>query len=109
MALLNDPVEVWRAPLIKDAYGQHRDWDQAVKVWGGIGAALPYRRSYKPDAAVRETSRTRITVYLPGHIDFDSADRLLIRGEWWEADGEAWPWRLGARQFSEIDAKRVTK
>ncbi|WP_340376599.1 hypothetical protein U5640_16775 [Streptomyces sp. SS7] len=109
MALFNDPIEIHRAPLVGDTYGKHRDWDQAVKVWEGVGAALPYRRSYKPDAAVRETSRTRITVYLPGTVDFDSADRLLIGGEWWESDGEPWPWRLGSRQYTQLYAKRVTK
>lgn len=109
MALFNDPIEVHRAPMVDDAYGKRRDWDQAVMMWSGIGAAVPYRRSYKPDPATRETSRTRITVYLPGNVDFDSADRLLIHGDWWEADGDAWPWRMGSRRYAQIDAKRVSK
>ncbi|MFD4608283.1 hypothetical protein ACFWOT_09215 [Streptomyces sp. NPDC058440] len=109
MALFNDRIALYRAPLIDDAYGPVRDWDQAQKYWEGIGAALPYRRAYKPDAATRETSRTRITVYLPGAVDFDSADRLLIRGEWWESDGDPWPWRLGSRHYTQLYAKKVSK
>ncbi|MFE5542778.1 hypothetical protein ACFQ71_03050 [Streptomyces sp. NPDC056534] len=109
MALFNDHISVHRAPLVSDAYGKHRDWFQAVKVWEGLGAALPYRRSEVPELPTRETAVTRITVYLPGAIAWDSADRLLIRGEWWESDGDAWPWRLGSRRYTQLYAKKVTK
>lgn len=109
MALFNDPIEIHRAPLVDDTYGKHRDWDQAVMVWKGVGAALPNGRSSVPELPARETARTRITVYLPGDVPFDSADRLLIRGEWWESDGDAWPWRLGSRQYTQLYAKKASK
>ncbi|AEW94040.1 MULTISPECIES: hypothetical protein [Streptomycetaceae] len=108
MALFNDHIAVWRAPLISDPYGQHRDWSKAALVWSGLGAALPYRRTYRPEPT-RETSRSRITVYLPGAVPYDAADRLLINGLWWVSDGESWSWKLGARRYTQIDAKRVSK
>jgi hypothetical protein len=109
LALFTDTIAVYRAPLIADEYGSHRDWDNATVVFSGLGAALPYRRTYTPDRAVRETSRLRITVYLQGHPVIDSADRLLVRGEWFLVDGEAWTWTLGTRSFVELDATRVIK
>lgn len=110
MALFNDAVNVLRAPLSADAYGSHRDWDQAVTVWAGTGALLLYRRPFEARSAERETTRTRATLYLVGSVPLDSADRLLVNGVQWEADGAPWPWRLGAsRRYTQIDVKRVAK
>jgi hypothetical protein len=39
----------------------------------------------------------------------DSADRILFQGQTWHLEGEAWKWKLGARQFTMIDVKVVTK
>jgi hypothetical protein len=109
MSLFNDDIEVHRAPMIDSAYGHKRDWDAATVVWTGKGAAVPYRRTRKVDPGSRETSQRFATVYLPGIADVDSADRLKLRGEFWELEGEAWPWVLGSRRYTMLDIKRVTK
>jgi hypothetical protein len=74
-----------------------------------MGAGVPYRRSWKPDEASRETAQNRATLYLPGDVPVDSADRISFQGQTWHLEGEAWKWKLGARQFTMIDVKVVTK
>jgi len=109
VALFTDPITIKRAPLVEDAYGRRRDWGQAVTVWSGIGAALPYRRVAGSASPDRETSHQRVTVYLSGDADIDSADQLTIRGQVYTLDGPPWIWRLGSRVYVQMDARRVDK
>jgi hypothetical protein len=109
MALFNDHIEVHRAPLVADDYGHHRDWDSQTVVWSGMGAGVPYRRAWKADESTRETALNRATLYLPGDIAVDSADRILFQGHIWSPEGEAWKWKLGSRQYTMLDVKVVTK
>jgi hypothetical protein len=109
MALFNDHIDIHRAPLVTDDYGKHRDWDNPVVVWSGLGAGVPYRRAWKTDAASRETSLNRATLYLPGDVEVDSADRILFQRNTWYSEGEAWKWKLGSRQYTMLDVKLVTK
>ncbi|MFF4557170.1 hypothetical protein [Streptomyces sp. NPDC001422] len=109
MSLFNDDIEIWRAPLVDGAYGRKRDWDAAVLVWQGKGAAVPYRHTRKVDLATRETSERFATVYLRGIVDVDSADKIRIHSQYWTLEGDPWNWVLGSRRYTMLDAKRVSK
>ncbi|MFI0553419.1 hypothetical protein [Streptomyces scabiei] len=109
MALFNDRITVYRAPLVADDYGKHRDWANQTVVWSGMGAGVPYRRAWKADAASRETALNRATCYLPGDVQIDSSDRISFQGNTWAPEGAAWKWKLGSRQYTMIDLKMVTK
>ncbi|MGJ3559628.1 hypothetical protein ACR6C2_16785 [Streptomyces sp. INA 01156] len=46
MALMNERIEVHRAPLVEDAYGRHRDWDNYTVFWSdraGVPTCAPGR------------------------------------------------------------------
>ncbi|MGW5773104.1 hypothetical protein ACWEVY_28630 [Streptomyces longwoodensis] len=109
MSLLNDPIKVYRAPLVNDGYGPRRDWGSPEVVWSGLGAGVPYARSSKPDEATRETATNRATIYLPGDVAVDSADRVEFHDQLWHLEGAAWKWKLGSRQFTMLQAKVVSK
>jgi hypothetical protein len=82
-----EPVEVHRAPEVTSAYAVRKDWDQGVKVWAGEGTVQPDKtyESFTPD---RSTSQEKLTVFLPLSADVESTDRVLIRGHFFEVDGE---------------------
>jgi hypothetical protein len=109
MALFNDQIEVQRAPLIEGEYGRRRDWTNYTVVWSGLGAGVPYQRTRKLDDPARETTQNKATIYLPGDIAVDSADRILFQGKQWTPEGEAWKWKLGSRRYTMVQVKGVTK
>lgn len=109
MALFNDFIEVRRAALVDDPYGQHRDWANYTVVWSGLGAGVPYLRTRKTDTPIRETALSKAKLYLPGDLDIDTADQILFQGKLWTLEGEAWKWKMGARQYTKIDVRVVTK
>lgn len=91
--IYNKVVEVWRAPVIEDPYGKHRDWANAVRV-----AALP--ASVQPPSPKltseellldRETTIGRLRVFIR-RTDVESTDRLLVDGDWWEVHGDPGDW-----------------
>lgn len=109
MSLMNEPIEVRRAPLVEDAYGKHRDWNNYSVVWSGLGAGVPYLRTRKTETPIRETALSKAKLYLPGNLDVDTADRILFQGKLWTLEGEPWKWKMGARQYTMIDVRVVTK
>jgi len=78
-------------------------------VWSGLGAGVPYLRTQKVDDPARETSQNKATIYLPGDVAVDSADRILFQGKRWTPEGEAWKWKLGSRRYTMVHVKVVTK
>lgn len=87
----NKLVEIWRAPLIEDAYGSKRDWPNAVRVASVPGSVQPYQDSEQ--AIDRETTKTLQRVYLrPLGMDIESTDRVLVDGLWYEVDGVPRDW-----------------
>lgn len=109
MALMNERIEVHRAPLVEDAYGKHRDWANPSVVWSGLGAGVPYLRTRKTETPIRETAMSKAKLYLPGDVDVDTADQILFQGKLWTLEGEAWKWKMGARQYTMVDVRLVTK
>ncbi|MFC4501745.1 MULTISPECIES: hypothetical protein [Streptomyces] len=87
MVSATDPVEVWRtAARSRSAYTSRLDWDQAVKVWEGLGDVQP-DRSYESYTPSRDISQERRIVFLPITADVTEQDRLLIEGQFFEVDG----------------------
>ncbi|MFF3416825.1 hypothetical protein ACFYW9_19310 [Streptomyces sp. NPDC002698] len=107
--LFNDRIEVRRARLVADDYGKHRDWDDPLIVWSGFGAGVPRGGPSSPDAASRETSTSKATVYLPGDVAVDSADKVLFQDQLWQLEGRAWKWKLGSRRYTMLHVKAVIK
>ncbi|MEV5883097.1 hypothetical protein AB0L74_10320 [Streptomyces sp. NPDC052020] len=106
---MNEQIEIRRAPLVEDAYGKHRDWESSTVVWSGLGAGVPYLRTRKTETPIRETALSKARIYLPGSLDIDTADQVTFQGKIWNLEGEAWKWRMGARQYTMIDVRVVTK
>ncbi|MBB5123252.1 head-tail adaptor [Streptomyces eurocidicus] len=101
-------MEVHRAPLAPTAYTNHRDWQQAVRVWSGRASVQP-DRSFEVRSPARETAQERLVLYLPAGADVDSADRVLWRGRWFEVDGEPARWTQGSLPHVRIRAWRVVR
>lgn len=81
----NRIVELWRAPLIEDAYGTKRDWANAVRV---VSKPASFQPVYVTEADVdRETTYSIWNVYM-WPVDAEATDRALIDDEWYEMDGE---------------------
>lgn len=87
MSLFTDPVEVWRTTeKIENAYTSRLDWDQAVKVWSGLGSVQP-DKSYESYTPARDTSQERLRVYLPLEADVTDLDRIRVGEAFYEVDG----------------------
>ncbi|MFF8629681.1 hypothetical protein [Streptomyces werraensis] len=106
---MNEQIEIRRAGLKEDAYGKHRDWDNYTVVWSGLGAGVPYLRTRKTETPIRETALSKAKIYLPGNLDVDTADLIWFQDKLWTLEGEPWKWRMGARQYTMIDVRVVTK
>ncbi|MEV0472328.1 hypothetical protein [Streptomyces prunicolor] len=65
-------------------------------IWAGFGTA-------------ESTALSKAKLYLPGNLDVDTADRILFQGKLWTLEGEPWKWKMGARQYTMIDVRVVTK
>ena len=103
----NKLIEVWRAPLVSDAYGQYRDWDRAMRVLSAPASVQPLNSEEAVAFGERETTVTRRKVYLR-RFDVESHDRLLIDGEWWEVYGEPFTWAYPAlTQYTRLIVRRV--
>lgn len=96
--IFNKIVDIWRAPLVDNAYGHKRDWTQAVRVASlpasvqGLVSNSPSRPAASEEKLVdRETTITRQRVYLRWHGVL-STDRILIDGAWWEVFGDPEEW-----------------
>ncbi|MFF9481397.1 hypothetical protein [Streptomyces sp. NPDC014733] len=101
-------VEVHRAENVAGAYTSHRDWENARVVWSGWASVQP-DRAFEYRSPERETSQIRQVVFLPPDADVEAVDRLLIRGEMFEVEGEPLPWRTGALSHIYIKAWRVRR
>jgi len=83
----SEPVEVWRtSATVTNAYTSRKDWDQAVMVGMWVGSVQPGKsyESYTPD---RDVSQERLNLFLPLDADVTDTDRVRVRGNWYEVDG----------------------
>lgn len=105
---MTDPVEVWRAPRVSNAYTSCPDWDQAVKVWEGSASAQPDKtyESFSPD---RAQSQERLSLFLPYTAVVASGDRVKLGGRFFEVDGEPERWSHTSRRHLKLSAWRAVR
>jgi head-tail adaptor len=107
--MFTDPVEVWRTTAdSQNAYTSRKDWDQAVKLWDGLGSVQPDKayESYTPN---RSVSQERRSVFLPLDVDVTATDRLKLEGHWFEIDGEPRHHTQTSRRHIKLTAWRALK
>ncbi|MFF8367855.1 hypothetical protein ACF05W_03325 [Streptomyces lydicus] len=105
---MTDPVEVWRAPKLKNAYTSRPDWDQAAKVWEGTASIQP-DKTYESFSPARDQSQERLTVFLPYGAVVASGDRVRLDGHMYEVDGEPERWGYTSRRHLKLSAWRALK
>lgn len=109
LAYFTTPVEIYRAPLVKDTYARARDWDNAVLVWSGLGCPQP-DKTWETRSPERDTTQERLSLWLPpSATNLDSTDRAWIRDMWWELDGEPQKWLYTPLPHVRVRVWRVEK
>lgn len=89
-----EDVTILSAPLVTDEYGTasaERDWASAQSTV--VRAVIAARSSSEVDNPGRTAVIVGLSVYLPAGTVLTSADRLLVRGETYEVEGEPFEWR----------------
>lgn len=109
--IYNKIVEVWRAPLIDNAYGHKRDWANQFRVASipaSVQPILPIRMASEEKLTDRETTMTKQRVYIRWR-DVLSTDRVLIDGAWWEVFGDPEDWAAPlSSQHVRVIVRKVT-
>ncbi|MGW2539320.1 hypothetical protein ACWC5I_00210 [Kitasatospora sp. NPDC001574] len=103
-----ESVEIRRAELVADAYTKRRNWAEAVTVWSGLASIQPFRTT-NPVEPERETTTETLTVFLPPAAVVDSADRIVLRGQAYEVQGEPAVWQAGALSHIRLTAWRARR
>ncbi|MFD7552977.1 hypothetical protein ACFV9E_00305 [Streptomyces sp. NPDC059835] len=107
--MFSEPVEVWRtAAQTKNAYASRPDWDQAVKVWSGLGDVQP-DKTYESFSPARDQSQERLTAFLPYTAAATSGDRVKVNGHMYEVDGEPERWGSTSRRHLKLSIWRALK
>jgi hypothetical protein len=108
-----EQVTVLTAPLVTDEYGTPsaaRDWDNAVPTVVENCVIAP-RSSSEVDEPGRTAVIVGLTVYLPAGATVTAHDRLLVRDDTYEVDGEPGRWRspaTGRTAGIEVALRRVS-
>ncbi|MEU9404772.1 hypothetical protein AB0E08_03565 [Streptomyces sp. NPDC048281] len=107
--MFSDPVEVWRTDKnAKNAYTTRPDWDQAVKVWSGLGSVQP-DKAYESYSPARNQSQERLTAFLPFSAVVASGDRVTVDGHMYEVDGEPEQWGYTSRRHLKLSIWRALR
>ncbi|QUI30679.1 hypothetical protein H9W91_07270 [Streptomyces alfalfae] len=101
-------VEIHRAENVAGAYTSRRDWENASVVWSGFASVQP-DRAFEYRSPERETSQIRQLVHLPPGADVEATDRIQIRGEMHEIEGEPLPWKFGSLSHIQVKAWKVKR
>ncbi|MEU6704728.1 hypothetical protein [Streptomyces wuyuanensis] len=70
-----------------------------MKVWEGRAVVQP-DRTFESFSPARDTSQERFSVFLPLSADVRSSDRISIRGQMYEIDGEP-------KQFAQTRLRHI--
>lgn len=109
MFSMTDLVEVWRATgKVASAYTSRPDWDQAVRVWSGLGSVQP-EKAYESYSPARDVSQERLAVFLPLTAVVTDTDRLLIDGLWYEVDGDPRRHTQTSRRHTKLTVWRALR
>lgn len=109
--IYNKLVEIWRAPLIKDSYGKHRDWDNAERVASFPASFQPYRALQwtSEDNNNRDTVVTRYKLITKTIMEVEPTDRVFVDNEWWEIDGDPGVWDVPLRSANmKLELRKVS-
>lgn len=89
-----EDVTILTAPLVDDEYGSpssERDWEAATGTV--VRAVVAARSSSEADGAGRAAVIVGLTAYLPPGTAVTAHDRLRVRGDMYEVEGEPFEWR----------------
>jgi head-tail adaptor len=106
--MFSDPVEVWRASKLKNAYTSRPDWDQVVKVWAGLASVQP-DKTYESFSPARDQSQERLSVFLPYTAVVASGDRVRLGDHMYEVDGEPERWGYTSRRHLKLSIWRALR
>lgn len=107
-----ETVTVLSAPLATDEYGSpsaERDWSAATETVIE-GCAVAPRSSSEVDDPGRTAVIVGLSVFLPAGSVVSPHDRMLVRGETYEVEGEPGVWRspfTGWTPGVEVALRRV--
>ena len=108
-----ETITVIRAAEVADPYSGADtilDWDAATTHNIDDVAVAP-RQSSEPTQDARNAVYTGLTLYLPAGADITRIDRVAVRGEVYEVDGDIAEWRspfTGWAPGLEVNLSRVT-
>lgn len=107
--LMNDTVQVLRAPVVEDAYhSQTRNWSAATVVATGLAAVQPGFSDENSDDRQTTISTWRLISDSTDLYGILPTDRILWQGKTFEVDSEAsmWRWR-NADHHIEVNLREV--
>jgi len=106
----NDIIEVYRATVVTDEYGSHRDWVNPRRIISTTGVVIP-QWSNEPDDVNRdinkEISLISVDIYLKP-VDVKATDRVRVNSTWYEVYGTPITWKGRTASYMRIRARRVT-
>lgn len=107
--MTGETITVVRPATTTDRYGNAiSDWTSATRT--DIDGCAVAPRSSSEDNIGRQAVIVGLTVYAPAGADIRPTDRLEVRGDDYEVDGDVGDWRnpfTGSRPGLEVPVKRV--
>ena len=92
--LINDSVEVLRAPVVEDDYhSQVRNWDAAVVALTGLASVQPGFSTENPNDRQTTVTTWRLISADAVLFDIEPTDRIRWQGNVFEVDSEPMLWR----------------
>lgn len=101
----NDIVEIYRATMVADEYGSHRNWASPKRIVSTTAVVLPVKSTESNDPD-RELTEVTVSIYLRP-VDVNAHDRLKVNGQWFEVLGEPVTWAGRTASYMRITGKRV--
>lgn len=102
----NDLIDIYRASLVADDWGSHRNWDSPRRIVSGAAAVVLPVRSEEVDDPDRELTEVTVNIYLRP-VDVKASDRLKVNGVWYEVKGEPVTWVGRTASYMRINARRL--
>lgn len=101
----SDIIEVYRANVVSDSYGSHRNWVNPRRIISTTGVVIP-QWSSEPKDVDREAAKISVDIYLRP-VDVKASDRVKVNGIFYEVYGEPITWKGSTKSYMRIRARRV--
>lgn len=101
----NDIIEVYRATVVNDAYGSHRNWNAPRRIISTTGVVIP-QWSNEPGDVDREMTEISVDIYLKP-VDVQASDRVKVNGVFYEVYGHPITWKGRTAEYMRIRARRI--